>query len=256
MKYTLRKIIGKIPGSFWLYRRVQEFLVWLSFRREFNAFKKKSDPSRFPVNWSDRYPCLGDRISETPFDRHYVYHTAWAARILAQTRPAEHVDVSSSIYFVTAVSAFIRIRFYDYRPADLKLSGLNSEFADVTALSFADNSISSLSCMHVVEHVGLGRYGDALDPNGDLKAMAHLQRVLQRGGNLLFVVPVGKPKVMFNAHRIYSYEQIITTFASLKLREFSLVPDDPNQGGLIRNASLKLADQQEYGCGCFWFQKP
>jgi hypothetical protein len=69
--------------------------------------------------------------------------------------------------------------------------------------------------MHVVEHVGLGSYGDSLDPNGDLKAMSELKRVLSINGNLLFVVPVGKPRVMFNAHRIYSYEQIIECFKGI-----------------------------------------
>jgi len=47
--------------------------------------------------------------------------------------------------------------------------------------------------MNVVEHVGLGRYGEPLDPEGDIKAMRELRRVLAPGGSLLFVVPVGRP---------------------------------------------------------------
>ncbi len=256
VNYTVKKIIKKIPGSSYLYRKLTELPSRFTFRRDFEEFKKKSDPCRFPIRWSDRYPCLADRFPLTPFDRHYIYHTAWAARVLTKIHPKEHVDISSSLYFVTSVSAFVPVRFYDYRPVDLKLSGLSSNFADLTALPFQNNSIVSLSCMHVVEHIGLGRYGDPLDPDGDLKAMAQLQRVLRRGGDLLFVVPIGKPKVMFNAHRIYSYDQILQAFTPLKVREFSLIPDDPAQGGLIQNATQQLADQQEYGCGCFWLQKP
>jgi hypothetical protein len=41
----------------------------------------------------------------------------------------------------------------------------------------------------------------------------------------------------------------------LKLLQFALVPDDPNVGVLIEDASEQLSDQQSYGCGCFWFQK-
>jgi SAM-dependent methyltransferase len=110
--------------------------------------------------------------------------------------------------------------------------------------------------MHVVEHIGLGRYGDPLDPEGDLKAMAELQRVLAPGGSLYFVVPVGEPRVQFNAHRIYAYRQVIESFPALELRQFALVPDDAETGGLIEGAPPALADQQQYGCGCFWFVKP
>ena len=106
--------------------------------------------------------------------------------------------------------------------------------------------------MHTVEHIGLGRYGDKLDPNGDLKAIKELKRVLSVNGNLLFVVPIGKPKIMFNAHRIYSYNQIINYFNELKLKEFSLVTDS---GKFIQNSNKQVADNQKYGCGCFWFKK-
>lgn len=154
------------------------------------------------------------------------------------------------------MSAFIPVKFYDYRPVKLNLSGLVCESADLLALPFMDGSIRSLSCMHVVEHVGLGRYGDPLDPDGDLKAIAELIRVLAPGGLLLFVVPVGgTSKVMFNAHRIYRYDQVIEYFSDLELKEFALIPDEPEHGGLVRNPPKGLADSQNYGCGCFCFKK-
>ncbi|MHB8727697.1 MAG: DUF268 domain-containing protein [Sulfuricaulis sp.] len=207
------------------------------------------------VKWCDRSPYLQDRTPETGFDRHYIYHTAWAARVLAGTKPAKHVDISSSLYFSGIVSAFVPIEFYDYRPAALHLDQLKSGPADLLALPFADDSIESLSCMHVIEHIGLGRYGDQLDPNGDLRAINELKRVLTPGGKLLIVVPVGQPKVVFNAHRIYSYEQVVSYFSGLDLMEFWLIPDTAEQGGLIRNASPELVAQQSWGCGCFLFTK-
>lgn len=227
----------------------------IAFLREFRAFKKMMSGSeaRFSLEWQDRHVCMNDRTATTAFDRHYIYHPAWAARVLARTRPACHVDFSSSLHFCSMLSAFVPVKFYDYRPAELDLSNLSSEAADLLALPFDDQSIDSLSCMHVVEHVGLGRYGDPLDPDGDLKAIAELKRVLAPGGSLLFVVPVGKPKIMFNAHRIYSYEQVMRYFAGLHLQEFALIPDDPADGGLVYNAAPEMADAQSYGCGCFWF---
>lgn len=230
---------------------------YLYFLREYWRYKKlHNGKERFSLRWRDRYVCLRDKTSVTGFDRHYVYHTAWAARILAETSPERHIDISSSLYFCALVSAFIPVQFFDYRRPDLELDGLRCDAADLSGLPFADNSVTSLSCMHVIEHVGLGRYGDPVDPDGDLKAIAELTRVVAKGGDLLFVVPVGDaPLIMFNAHRIYTYEQIIRYFASLELVEFALIPDHPPDGGLIRNATKAQSDAQRYGCGCFWFRK-
>lgn len=218
------------------------------------AFKKASRKNkRFAVDLFDMYPCPFDKTLLTGFDRHYVYHTAWAARKVAEIKPEFHTDISSSLYFSSIVSAFVPVKFYDYRPADLQLSGLSSEKGNLLHLPFADGSVRSLSCMHTVEHVGLGRYGDPIDPDGDLKAIKELKRVLASGGSLLFVVPIGKPRIQFNAHRIYSYEMIKEYFDELELKEFSLIPE--KSGALIVNATKEQADKEQYGCGCFWFVK-
>lgn len=227
------------------------------FVRDYLRFREMlgSGKPRLPLRWRKRYPCLTDRTSSTPYDRHYVLHTAWAARILAELKPAEHVDFSSSLHFCTIVSAFVPVSFYDYRPADLQLSGLKSQRADLVDLPFADKSQPSVSCMHVIEHIGLGRYGDPLDPEGDVKAMRELQRIVAVNGSLLFVVPVGRPQIRFNAHRIYGYDQIVSVFQDLELHQYALIPDDPEDGCLVPDPGGKATAEQEYGCGCFWFRR-
>ena len=252
-----KKVLVKTPLVFRVYKIMNKITGYFPFVAEFHKLKRLgvSYNKRFPMHWKDRYPCLEDRTFTTEFDRHYIFHPAWAARVLAQTKPEFHVDISSSLHFCTLVSAFIPVRFYDYRPVNLKLGNLTSGQADLISLPFEDKSIPSISCMHVVEHIGLGRYGDPLDYNGDIKAIRELKRVLAPGGTLLFVVPIGSPKIMFNAHRIYSYDQITGCFSDLELREFALIPDDPAGEGLIRHAAKEMADEQTYGCGCFWFRR-
>lgn len=239
---TIAKMVGFMAVIPWQFFRLKRF---------------PRSRSRFILNLRDRQLCLADAVSTTPFDRHYVYHTAWASRILASSSSyAEHVDISSSLYFVANASAFIPIRFYDYRPAKLALSGVVTGSADLTKLHFASDSIDSLSCMHVVEHIGLGRYGDRIDYDGDLAAVWELKRVTAPGGRLLFVVPIGgTSKIIFNAHRIYTYHQVMAMFEGFDLVEFALIPDDEGKGGLLRNVPVEMADSQQYGCGCFHLRK-
>lgn len=222
--------------------------------RDLACFKESMGTPRFALRPEDQMPILGEDTKSTEFDRHYVYHTAWAVRKLAETRPALHVDIGSFLYFAALGSAVFPMRFYDYRPAKIILSGLETGHADLLGLSMDDGSVESLSCMHVVEHVGLGRYGDPIDYDGDLKAMAELQRVLQPGGNLFFVVPTGREAAIhFNAHRIYSYNQVVASFPKCSLKEFSFIE------GLGNNPILENHDpsmiEDSYGCGCYWFVK-
>ena len=227
------------------------------FLRNYFAFRRltRKGSSRPLPRWHDRYPCLDDNTRSTEFDRHYIYHPAWAARIIAAHRPPEHIDISSTLHFSSMISAFVPVQFFDYRPADVRLSNLRAGQADLLALPFATHSIASLSCMHVVEHIGLGRYGDPLDPDGDRKAIRELCRVLAPGGSLLFVVPVGTPRIEFNAHRVYGPDEILHLFGELQLREFTLIPEKAEDGGPVTNPPRALVERQQYGCGCFWFTR-
>jgi hypothetical protein len=206
------------------------------------------------ARWSDRWARLDDDTGHLPFDAHYVYHTAWAARRLAEIAPAKHIDISSYTYFATIASAFVPVEFYDYRPADIHLSNLHCGAADLCKLPFASQSLESISCMHTIEHIGLGRYGDPLDAEGDTQALAELQRVVSTNGSLLLVVPVGKPRIQFNAHRIYDPLMIENALDELSLVSWAVLPDDHSLG-LIEQPGRELVLDQKYACGCFWFRR-
>ena len=222
------------------------------FKEEFKQFNQLDKNKRLLNLWEKRYPCLDDRTETTIFDAHYIYHPAWAIRRILQLAPLKHIDISSTLQFCSMLSAFMPVEFYDYRPANLNLTNLSSGKADLTDLFFETDSIVSLSCMHTVEHIGLGRYGDPIDPEGDVKAINELKRVTAKGGSLFFVVPVGKPKIQFNAHRVYAFEQIKEYFEAFDLADFSLVKDD---GSFENQADPELVASQYYSCGCFHFIK-
>lgn len=210
-----------------------------------------SDNGRFTCEWNDRWPCLYDAFSIT--SSHYTFPTAWAARILAQNMPEKHVDIGSPLYFSTLVSAFVPVEQYDLRPYEIDMPDLRTRRVDITDLPFLDDSIKSLSCIHVVEDVGLERYGDQFNPQGDMKAMAELSRVLAPNGTLMLVCNVsGTPRIAYNAGRYLSYRIVMEAMHSLCLVNFALITDD---GSFLPNAHPDIIDQQRCGVGCWRFTK-
>lgn len=224
--------------------------VW-GYVRGWSAFRRQHGD--MPVHWADTFPKLDDRLPKTPFDPHYFFQGNWLARRLADREPRQHIDVGSSILTVGILSAYVPIVFVDYRPLEARQSGLASVAGDVSRLPFANDSLASLSSLHVIEHIGLGRYGDPIDVHGARRAAMELQRVLGKGGRLYLSTPIGRERVCFNAHRVFSVETVVTMFADLQLAEFSYVDDS---GRLHSSVSAQGVPPLDYGCGLFEFVKP
>ncbi len=229
-------------------RALREVPRFLRARRRYAGL-----PGAEPLDWSESNPQLLDGTPETGIDPHYFHVSAWAARRIVEAGPALHVDVGSQNLFVATLAAAVPVLFVDFRPLRARIPGLLSVGASLLALPFADESLESLSCLHVAEHVGLGRYGDPLDPGGTRKSAAELARVLAPGGQLLFAVPVGRPRVCFNAHRVHAAREVRGWFAELELAEFAGVGDD---GDLVNDASLDRFDGAEFACGFFRLRRP
>ena len=153
---------------------------------------------------------------------------------------------------INVLSATTKTIFVDYRPLRVHLSNFLPLGGDIVRLPFRTGSITSLSCLHVLEHVGLRRYGDPINPEGSRTAATELQRVLKPGERLFLSVPAGRERVCFNAHRVFSPGTVKNFFQELQLKAFSLVDD---AGLFHEEISPEGVDNLDYGCGLFEFVK-
>lgn len=225
--------------------------AFASFDAQHRAYAAAAERigSTMPI---EPFPQLDDRTSTTPVDSHYLHQGAWVNRHLRQAMPVRHVDIASAIYYLGFFAAIAPTDFVDIRPAVLHMPGVTEKEGSVLALPYDSASLPSLSCLHVVEHIGLGRYGDPIDPRGTELACAELARVLAPGGTLYVSLPVGRPRVSFNAHRVHGVAQVRAYFPDINLLSFDAVLDD---GRYIPDCDDATAAAQEYACGMFRFTR-
>jgi SAM-dependent methyltransferase len=209
----------------------------------------------FDVRFRYLYPVLGDRHAAAgQASGHYFHQDIWAGRHIYSHAPKRHVDVGSSVGgFLAHLLCFREVDYVDLRPLRTNVSGLYFRQGDLlSGLPYQDGSLESLSCLHVVEHIGLGRYGDPLDPDGWRRAIKELMRVLAPGGVLYFSTPIGRERLEFDAHRVFAPNTILEAFAPLELTEFRMVDD---RGDLVPDADPGHFDGW-YCAGLFRFAKP
>jgi SAM-dependent methyltransferase len=232
------------------WRRLVALRYLPRYVADWSAFRAQAPG--WSMTLADSYPCLADRLPVTPFDPHYFHQGNWLARRLAATNPPQHVDVGSSVLMVGVLSAHVPIVFVDYRPLTVRMPGLHCVAGDISRLPFAERSLASLSCLHVIEHIGLGRYGDPIIGEGARRAAAELQRLVAPGGRLYLSTPIGRERICFNAHRVFDPATILSYFPELSLAQFSYVGDDGRLHEHVSPAGLNTLD---YGCGLFVFER-
>jgi hypothetical protein len=248
---TARWVYGVVSPICDPLKVIAGLLGYPRYLREWRRYTRL--PGAEPLRFLDASPQLGDRLTTTRIDPHYFYINGWAMRRVVTQRPSQHVDVGSQTVFVNLLSAVLPVTFIDFRPLDAAMFGLTNLSGDITNLPLESGSVESISCLSVAEHIGLGRYGDPLNPGGTRLACAELRRVLAPGGNLYFALPVGKPRVCFNAHRVHKAETIVEYFQGLDLVEFSGVDDD---GCYVEKADAHDFSRSYFATGMFWLRKP
>lgn len=192
--------------------------IWMVVRG-YRQLKAGGNP-RFDLSWTRIFPCTRDCSATTPLDPVYFYQDTWAAGKIFKARPDRHFDVGSAAKTVGIISQFVSTTMIDIRPIGLRLPGLDFITGSALDMPFASGSIASLSSLCVVEHIGLGRYGDPVDAFGSEKAASEFKRVLALGGNLYVSVPVDDQcRVYFNAHRAFTRDAVLELFDGLSLEE-------------------------------------
>jgi hypothetical protein len=187
---------------------------------------------------------------------HYFHQDLQVATYINQANPLRHIDVGSSIEgFVAHVASYREIEVIDVRP--LQIAGHSQISFMHGNLMQLDSSLveicDSLSCLHALEHFGLGRYGDPIDPDGHLKGFKNLHKMLKSGGTLYISFPIGKPGVHFNAHRVFEPTEILGWSKGLfELMRFDYVDD---AGDLQCNTSPLALPTLSYGCGIYTLRK-
>lgn len=195
-----------------------------------------------------------EREPKYAVDFQYLMMNRWAhdKAFLSFRLQAVH-DLASKVDFAAFLAGRFPVIHYDIREPDFEVPGLSYVRADITNLPLKDGEAHNVTCLHVAEHIGLGRYGDEIDPLGFTKACMEMERVLAPGGHLLFAVPVGVPRVVFNSHRVLSFDQVLRAFRNLEAVEFSAIT---NGGRMIANAKPDALENDLYGCGLFHFRRP
>ena len=260
LKPTLAKLHWLLSSQFGLdpllfFRSLQGLPLYLldllTFRR---AYKGK-------INFM---PCLHDRYEEGGDTRNeYFWQDLLVARAIYEAKPIKHVDIGSRVDgFVAHVASFRECEVFDVRPISTNVPGLIFRHADlmnpaslpITTEGYCD----SLSCLHAIEHFGLGRYGDPVSTQGCQRGIANMAQLLQKGGTFYLSTPIGQEHVEFNANWVFDPRTIVccADAAGMKLQKLIVIT---SATGVRESAidDMALADLalSRYQLGLFIFTK-
>lgn len=236
-------------------RRVTALRHYPSYRAQYKQFRKLGGTI------THRYPILTDYDAQAgSASGHYFHQDLLVASFIHHKSPARHIDIGSRIDgFVAHVASFRSIEVMDIRALE-NIGHPNISFIKADLMDERDarsDMADSISCLHAIEHFGLGRYGDPLDPKGYLKGFNNIIRMLRPGGTLYISFPIGRAnEVHFNAHRVFHPRDIFGWAVEqncLKLERFDFVDD---RGSLHKDFDVQAVDLDvSYGCGIYTFEK-
>jgi len=200
---------------------------WIRYAGERARFRTLPGAKCMP--WGRELPMLVEYDEAAGALGAYFFQDLVMARWVLESKPLRHIDVGSRIDgFIGHLALFRTVEVIDIRPLPVHIPNVVFRRMDLME-PLADEWIActdSLSCLHSIEHFGLGRYGDNLDPLGHLKGLARLKQMVAPGGRLYLSTPVGDERLEFNAHRVFSPQTVLSWFDDGWEIETSALLDD------------------------------
>lgn len=250
----LIKLSGIEPKR--LFRNLRQLPAYF---RSYRTLKRQSRDSQEVFEFGTLRPVLYERSQPAgSANGHYFHQDLLVAQKIFQARPARHIDVGSRVDgFVAHLATFRQVEAIDVRPLVSTTPNIQFLCADLMAdLSpLLVEATDSLSCLHAIEHFGLGRYGDPLQYEGHLRGLDNLHRMLKPGGKLYLSTPISRQqRIEFNAHRVFGLPYLLNLLSSrFDLVSFSYVGDD---GQLYIDQDIHGSEARDtfnlrYGCGIF-----
>ena len=275
-RIDLRKVIFLVRGAKTVFRNIRGLREMLGEKnytkylleygvteesfvdQDAQIYDKLNRRPTFAIQKEYNWPIIKDKYANAGQMGNYFWQDLWAAKKIIHNGDKEHFDIGSRIdgFIAHLLAVDIKVHMIDIRPFPGRVEGLYTIVDDATQLShFSDNSIHSLSALCSLEHFGLGRYGDEINPEACFQCFKQIQNKMAREGNVYLSVPIGKERVEFNAHRVFYAKTIIDCFDKLELLEFSCT----SENRIEMNVSVDRYDEDlhdgEYRYGLFHFIK-
>ena len=228
------------------------------YEHDKSMYEKINKRNNFKIDDSCLWPIITDKYDTAGTVGNYFWQDLWAAKKIIKSDVKNHFDIGSRLdgFIAHLLSANIDVTMIDIREFPCEIKGLYTLVDDATTLhQVPDESIMSLSALCSLEHFGLGRYGDPIDPEACFNCFSNIQRKMKKGGNLYISVPIGRERVEFNAHRVFYAETIVGCFDEMSLVEFSAT----TVSGIEYNPDIHKFDSDshngEHRYGLFHFCK-
>ena len=253
---TIKDILGEVNYT----NYCNEFAVkeHSFFEEDLKLYKKLNTRQNFDIQQQYIKPIITDKYASAGTMGNYFYQDLWAAKLIYQSGIKNHFDIGSRIdgFIAHLLAMNIKVSLIDVRKFPGEVEGLYTIMDDATQLKqILLESVDSMSALCSLEHFGLGRYGDPVDPEACFQCFEEMQKRIRSGGNLYISLPIGKERVEFNAHRVFYPSTVIENFPLMKLVEFSCTAG----GKMEYNVEIHKYDFDEsdgdYRYGLFHFVK-
>lgn len=261
MKTTLIKLHWLISSQFGFDPRIllRSLRGLPAYLRDWTTFRKTY------AGKMKLMPCLHDRYEEGGTTKsEYFWQDLLVARAIHEAKPVKHVDIGSRVDgFVAHVASFRECEVFDVRPISTMVPGVVFRQADLmnpASLPITDNTAycDSISCLHAIEHFGLGRYGDPVNPLGYQRGLANMAKLLRPGGTFYLSTPIGQERVEFNANWVFDPRSIVTCADTLglKLKKLTVITAaNGAQESDFDTETLAALASRHYQLGLFIFTK-